>query len=94
MNTLGRIYQYNKTRIQKIQDFADIVPQNDEVFFIHMSGVCQDYLKSVEYVDNTLSQNSQNENKSYIRINGLPKLTDYSDVNYYTDLFNRWNAGS
>lgn len=94
MNTLGKVYQYNKTRIQKIQDFADIVPQTDEVLFIQISGVCQDYLKSVEYVDDTLCKKTQQENKAYIRITGLPKLTDYSDVNYYTDAYNRWNTDS
>lgn len=94
MNTLGKVYQYNKTRIQKIQDFADIVPQDDEVFFIQMSGVCQDYLKSVEYLDNALCKNVRQKNISYFRIDGLQKLTDYADVNYYTDAYNRWNVDS
>ncbi len=92
MDNWGKVYQYNRTEICKIQDFADMVPQDNEVFFVQMAGVSQDYLKSVEYVDNILFKNSQQE--TYLRIDGLPKLTDYADVNYYSDVYNRWNGDS
>ena len=37
MNRVGKEYRYNVSRIQKIQDFADITLQDDEVIFAQMA---------------------------------------------------------
>lgn len=64
-----------------------------DVYFVRMVGVSADYLQDIERMDNTLTSRMSEGQGKYLRLNGLPKLFNQEDINYYSGCFEEWQNG-